>query len=227
MGETADPKEEQIKAAEATYEHVRMLWDNQVDCAKDLTEKRKNLSAMMAILLGLGLFRLQLFRRQDEVLAVPGWAASCVLASSVLAMLAFTIGGYLLYTQRPNCRRSMLWLYWEARRWVAYLIKLARANKDSPAATLGPHPPTLWPAGRVLDLTLPDDEDLNDWFLQPPLVVIQTRTQRLRNAYITLRARNNRVAKRLREALFFLFAGFFMVFVALGMYLLAVGGWFK
>lgn len=70
--------ENELKAAESVLEHVRMLWDDQVALAESLVEKRKALSSMLAIIVGLGVFRIQFTQKADEKLIIEGQALSCV-----------------------------------------------------------------------------------------------------------------------------------------------------
>lgn len=202
-----------------------MLWKDQVAFAETLVEKRKTLSSMLAIVVGLGVFRIQFTQKADEVPAVSGIALALVQWVLLAALLAFMIGAYFLYTQRPNFRRLGHWSWDQVSRYFKYLWKLARAPTPVDANNVTKNTPgqSPWPAGRAIRLILPDEEVLSDWFIQLPAKAVQIRAERLREAYRSLVEQNKRVSDRLRTALFWLFLGCGLVFVALAVYILSMG----
>lgn len=216
--------ENELKAAESVLEHVRMLWDDQVALAESLVEKRKALSSMLAIIVGLGVFRIQFTQKADEKLIIEGQALSCVQWCLICALSAFLVGGYFLYTQRPAIRRCCLWACDGGWRWCKYLYRLARLDPNSPERVeIDPPTPPKWPTGRAISLLLTEGELLDDWMYMEHLYVVQSRAERLREAYESLTRQNRRVANRLKNALICLFFGYSFVFVALGRYILAIG----
>jgi len=71
-------------------------------------------------------------------------------------------------------------------------------------------------------LLLREDEQLDDWFQMDEMSIIRTRTERMRAAYIQLRAQDKRVAVRLRMGVVALLGGYFAVFVAFGLYIWSI-----
>ena len=216
--------ERELAAATLVFEHVKCLWDDQVDLAQTLMEKRKTISTTLAIVVGLGFFRVQFSQNANDV---PSLQAEALLTVQILltcAIVAIMCGAYLLFTQRPNVRRFLHWAWDLTRRFVLTMLRKARAPNQEDRDKVGMPAPkeTPWPAGRALGASLPDEEELSDWFSQDSVSVMKTKTERLREAYKGLRTRNLRVSNRIRDAIIGLFLGYFLVFCALMVYLWSI-----
>src|SRR2546423_365724 len=70
MGQPTESAE--LQTCKLAYAHVKMLWDDQVALAHSLVEKRKTRSTMLAVVVGLGVYRLQFTHRSDETLSIDG-----------------------------------------------------------------------------------------------------------------------------------------------------------
>ncbi|MCL4741490.1 MAG: hypothetical protein KJZ54_04730 [Phycisphaerales bacterium] len=223
MAEPRSPKpdggdaDDALDTAHQVYQHVRLLWEEEAAFAKDLVDKRKTFSTILTILVGLGLFRVQLYRRADEVMVLGPCAALAIKILSVIALVFFALGVWWLYTQRPVVRGGCRRAWHEVRRWGRYLWQLARSGDNEERGRTKPDslPPDPWPRGRAIEAVLPEDEELADWFVLTPLQTAQSRTAQLREAYRSLRVQNQRVYARLRAALASLMAGFLLVLAIL------------
>ncbi|HRQ73585.1 MAG TPA: hypothetical protein PLU35_11205 [Phycisphaerales bacterium] len=226
MAESKDAKHDPtgspaaFDTANQVYQHVRLLWEEEAAFAEDLVEKRKTFSTILTILVGLGLFRVQLYRRADEVMVLGPWAALIIKVLAVVALSFFALGVWWLYTQRPIVRGGCRRVWHESLRWGRYLWRLARSgdNEERERAKPDSLPPPPWPRGRAIEAVLPDNEELDDWFVLTPLQAAQARTAQLREAYRSLRVQNQRVYARLRAALASLMAGFLLVLAILFVY---------
>lgn len=213
------------KSAQLVCEHVAALWDDQVTLAGTLIEKRKNLSTMVAVLVGLGVFRFQIWRRSSEIIIVSPEGLLILKVTTALALLAFAGGLYFLYTQRPYVRRFSLWCF----DWICVLIKycyhLGRAKSQAEADNIKlVAPKERWSRGRAIHILLPDKELLDDWLALTPDDIYVERAKRWRQAYRSLKAQNKRVSSRLQSALFLFLIGIFLVFLSFGVYLWTMEG---
>lgn len=99
-----------VAAQQALELHDCALRD-QIDFAESLKNHRKALSAFLALLVGLGIVRLDLHRSPDEVLAVPNGALLAIRILLTLGTIVLIIGAAYLFTERP-----ILWGQRKTRR---------------------------------------------------------------------------------------------------------------
>ncbi len=226
MADAPPPQEPKLDAIRGVLEHIQFLWDDQVKLAETLVEKRKTQSSVLAIVIGLGAFRIQFTQRPDEI---PTLAETSLMAVQILlsaALLSFVAGSYFLLTQRQSFRR-VLWLVINlVASWAIFLYRKARKleQHERDAIQLEKLEAGLEQQGRASDAGLPEDEAVEDWLLQDEVTVLRMRTERLTEAYRVLKQANDRVSKRLRWALFWLFSGYFLVFCTLIVYVWSMGG---
>lgn len=186
-------------------------------------------SGLLVILVGLGVFRLEFYKRVDESLIIGEGLMRCISYGVLIpSLFFFTLGSYFLYTERPIFRRMFEYLADFSVRRGKYFFRLARAGSEEEYNAVrlegvdGPRE-SRWPTGRALSATLDDEDDLDDWTEAGPVVVLIERSERLRNAYRDLRKQNERVSTRLKQSVFCLFTGYVLVFLALGIYLWGIG----
>lgn len=206
------------------FDHVKLIWDDQVDYAATLREKRRNTSTLLAILIGLGVFRLEIHQKPAGALIMTGMQLSLFRWALLVAVICFAFGIYFLYTERPNARRLVHWILHTAIRWAHYLFRKAFAASTHERASVKREAPpeSPWPTGRAIAAMLRDDEHLQDWFQLSEDSLIRTRTERLRAAYLRLVAQNKRVAVRLRASVVCLLLGYLAIFVVFVLYIMAI-----
>lgn len=224
-GEIDQARKDQAETAESVFQHVKMLWDDQVSLAETIRDKRRVTTTLLAVLLGLGIFRLDLTASPDQVLVVRGWTLWSIRTCVIGAMLSFVVGSYFLFTERPVLRVPLLWLMGFGSRCWRWLYLKARAPTIEEAdAVRFPRPPaTQWPSSRAIHGLLADAEDLTDWLIEEPTIVKWKRAERLREAYKLLRTANRRVRSRITLSMFWVFLGYVLVFCAMAAYILGVG----
>lgn len=86
------------------HEQAEYLLNDEIAYAESLRATRRTLSTLLLVVVGVGIFRFDLFRQADEVLAVPVWAAWTIRVVFVVAFLAFVSGVYFVYTERGLLR---------------------------------------------------------------------------------------------------------------------------
>ncbi|MCP3906188.1 MAG: hypothetical protein GY715_21395 [Planctomycetes bacterium] len=202
-----------------------MLWDDQVALADTLREKRKVISTLLVLLIGLGIFKLQFHRPPGHELVVSDRTLVVLTSLLIPATLCFLLGAYFLFTERPLIRRFSHWLRHFVRRNAVALFRKARADTPQEYDAIHPEdpPPSPWPSGRAVSATLDDDEAVEDLFHFDYRELIEVRSLRLRAAYQDLRRKNKRVSDRLKSATAALLIGYVFVFGAICVYLVALG----
>jgi len=208
-------------AAEQIFQHVKMMWDDQVSLAGTLFARRRMVSTMLAVLVGLGIFRFQLTVSAGDRWNVEEADARVIASLLTVATGLFAIGGYLVFTQRPIVRRVAVFSWGVVLRRRTHLWNLARSKTQAErdAMRIAPREPSPWASQRASDLLLADDESLDDWHELTLEQVRRNRTMRLREAYISLKKQNDRIKWRLGEALMAVVAGYALLFVAFSWYI--------
>lgn len=148
-----EPHNPNLAALRSVYEHVKLLWDDEVLFSAQLVEKRKSLSTMLAVIVGLGIFRFGFTQRVDEKVALSPSAMVVAQVALTFALTAFSIGTYLLYTQRPTLRRARHHIYDLGSRSLAWLFRKARARtpEEADSHKMPPANPTKGKKKRVKD----------------------------------------------------------------------------
>lgn len=215
--------QERLASAERVYAHIKLLWDDQVELAETLREKRKSMISLLAIVVGLGVFKAGAsdFAR-PAVLDGWRWDASRILLSEALGF--FLVGTYLLCSDRSRIRYRLyrFWLVADAikrhirdRQIESDLIKRAAMRPDCPAPVpRHPH--------RAIRAILPTPGMQGRLQRADVLTVLYVQTAHLRNAYIDLERSNNRVHERLREGSMLVCAGYVAIAIALVVFLWSI-----
>ncbi len=206
------------KNAAQIFEQVKTLWDDQADLAETLRNRRKVLSSLLAVLLGLGLFKLEFWAPEGRTAIIDGRSVPFFRWLIVSAICLFTLAVYFLHTQRPTLRRIAYAIWHCLKRRTKWLYLKARAPERSQEIKVDPPPKPRWPEGRSLSTVLPDNEDLEDWCSMAPIELIFMRAERLRAAYDDLRSKNLRVSRRLKEGIFCTILGFLTTFAGITIY---------
>lgn len=208
--------EERLASAERVYSHMKVLWDDQVELAETLRERRKAMISVLAIVVGLGVFRAGVadFSRP---LALAGWKWDTSRMLITEAVAFFLVGTYLLCSDRQRIRYRLfrLWLVFQA---IRKHFKNVRAESDAvKRAALRPDCPALPPRHphRAIKAILPSPRLQERLQQADPLTVLYVQTAHLRNAYLDLERANNRVHERIREGSALVCAGYVAIAIAL------------
>lgn len=204
---------------------ISILWEDQVEFAKTLVERRRVLSTVLAVIVGLGIFRIDLFRSSGDKLVVCEESLLAIRASLTLSCLFFGLGGYLLFSQNSTGRRFVVWGFRSVKAYFSMIYRKSRApsreEQDKQKMELVEFPSTKISRASVAMWASPETSE--EWASLDERSAKIVRLERLRAASLELGRRNERVAGRLRESLICLCLGFFFVFVALLSYLWSIG----
>lgn len=216
----------------------QQAWDDAVDHARSLTEKRKLYATILAVLAGLGLFRVQFSVAPNEIPAMgplTAWTArSCLLTAMGLTV----VGVYFLFTENSNVRA------WLSRRpkqgpWAS-LRAWARATglyRGLPQLGWDPRDPRVAEKESGLGTGRPSNESrrASRFFMLPSDVVralaqvdeasaIEARIETLRVAYNALCRANRRVGQRIDIGISALGLAFLGIVLAASAYIVGTGG---
>lgn len=95
---------ERARIAELLFEQARLQWQDQVSYAETIRDKRRLYATFVALVAGLGLFRIQWFRGATEVPVVSGWAWQVLVGLLTGALLLLGGSVYYLFTERSVVR---------------------------------------------------------------------------------------------------------------------------
>ncbi len=223
VSEAAAPKQDKATAV-LVYEQVKMQWDDQVEYAETLRDRRKTGSSLLAVLVGIGIVRFQLYVKKDETLVLAGAGLYLLRVLMTMSSSCFIFGAYFLFVERSICRRRT----WQLADWIlrriTYFYRLARVLDPAETAAITVKPTKVPPQReRASKILVPDDEELEKWEAVSEVEVIQERTWRLQQAYRSLEGQNRTVSGRIRNGVIILFAGFVLAFVAFLVYIWSIG----
>lgn len=83
------------------FEHAQFHLNNELNISASLRDSRKVLSALLAIVLGIGLYRMDIHRQPGEITVIPAWSELVIRILFALSCVAFLLGIVFLYTERP------------------------------------------------------------------------------------------------------------------------------
>lgn len=180
-----------LASATSLHDQAQYLLDDEVSYATSLRDARRTLSGLLVLAVGVGVFRLELFRAPGEILVLPMWSAWTVRGLFSLAFVFVLFAAYFIYTERD------------------ITVELA----DDTAIDDPPRP-----KGSALSVLYLKEEVLNQFFAKSPIEVMRMRTEGLRLAYIRLKDRNRRVRRRTAKGVLWAIAALVLVAVAIVMY---------
>lgn len=73
-------------ATKVSYEISMLRWQDEIEYAETLRERRKLYTTLLILIVGLGVFRIELYGDPSDLRVVPGWTVWCVKACIILAM---------------------------------------------------------------------------------------------------------------------------------------------
>ncbi len=215
------------RSDEHVYEQIRMLWDDQVAYAESLREGRKTMSSLLLVMVGIGIFRMELFREPGST--VPTVSEGALLGIRVcftVAIMSFLLAAYFMFTERAqHVERWLGYGLTNVWRRARYAVHWARASTPADLSRLRdlerPTPPPF--TGRAISSLELDSEEIDDLFIKHPTEVRRDQINRLRIAYEHLATANLRVRSRLGRGGFFLAIAYCAVFLGFLMYNWSIG----
>lgn len=210
------------RSDEHVYEQIRMLWDDQVAYAQSLREGRRTMSSLLLVIVGIGIFRMELFRAPEATVPTVGEGALLgIRVCFTVAIVCFLLAAYFMYTERAQImERWSERALTELRRRVRYAMYWARASTPADLGRLRelkkPIPAPF--TGRAISSLELTSEEVDDLFIKHPTDVRRDQINRLRIAYEHLAAANLRVRSRLGRGGFFVAIAYVAVFLGFLMY---------
>ena len=187
---------ELLESSRLLFEQAKYLLDDEIGYAESLRETRKTTSTLLAIVLGLGFFKITFFgSEKDLVLLVPVWAYYLSATILTLAVAVLLYGAWLLFSERSF-------------RFLPPPPRHALEIGKSSAALA------------VLDIDRPYRKALEQ---SSPLFTVRVKTLVLQLAYNRLATANRRVRYRIDLGRKAIFLGLGMVFFAFLLYLWTIG----
>lgn len=89
-----------MRAAELLHDQAEYLLNDELGYASSLRDARRTLSTVIAVIVGIGVFRIELSRPENHVPTIPPWAEGLVRLMFILALLAILFGAYYIHTER-------------------------------------------------------------------------------------------------------------------------------
>ncbi|MFM9957685.1 MAG: hypothetical protein ACKVZJ_06395 [Phycisphaerales bacterium] len=98
---TAPPSDDDLlKSAQSLHDQALFLLEDEISYANALRESRKTATTLIALMVGVGIFKLDLYRDPGQELAVPPVAWWWIRACFCSALLGVLLGAYFIYTER-------------------------------------------------------------------------------------------------------------------------------
>ncbi|HBS29626.1 MAG TPA: hypothetical protein DEB06_09305 [Phycisphaerales bacterium] len=181
-----------------------MLWDDQVEYAQTLRDKRKTYSTGLLVIAGLGLFRLEWYRHAHLVPVISSpWVDVTLRLLLTMVAVVFVMAAYFMYTERRGASLGCRWvgrfrLFGWVRRsaeWVRDRVGL----RDYEAS----HGEDIEEAGskRAIAVLEMSAERIDEFVRAQTWAAWQYRTVKLQLAYRRLVDANDRVNRRIRLGL--------------------------
>ena len=95
------PYEEQLESSKLVLEQAQFLLEDEIGYATALRTQRRTLSGLLAIVIGLGVFRIDLYGSPDDVPLLPSWSILFIRILLVVAVFFILWGTWSLYSERP------------------------------------------------------------------------------------------------------------------------------
>ncbi|TVQ50292.1 MAG: hypothetical protein EA377_14445, partial [Phycisphaerales bacterium] len=203
------------KTALLIDERQRMLWDDAVQYASALREYRKVVASLLLVLIGIGIFRIELFRPPGEELAIDAQSLFWIKVLFSVVIACFILSAYFMFTERREIRPRLGELLHIVgarlrgrprvpRNAARICFRLRRRLRGDPSELSG---------RAISELELSSDEaEIEALYQSDPTATLRERTEALTWAYDRLVESNRRVRKRLGLSTFLLFLAFTLVF---------------
>ena len=183
-------------SAEQLFNQAKFVLDDEIRFAESLKSSRNALGAVLLALIGLGLFKIDIWGDPEERLRVAAWGLWCIRVSAFGAAGCLGIGFFWLYTERPvflgRKKRANMW---------PKPVGFQKRKKGAAVA--------------VLDL---DNRWRRALEKSDPTLVMRIRARMYATAYERLTEANRRVRYRIEIGKRWIFGGFVLLLVGLVAY---------
>lgn len=206
QGQTPGDAPDRVENAKQVHDQYWLVWQDQVEFAETLREKRRLYATAIALVAALGVFRLSWSRNTSEVPAIPSItvevALKVVLALSLMILLA---GAHKLYTERayfsPRIdRRLPRWLSVFCRRCLGSLWE-GRPEPGPPSDDELEPAAHSQPDDRAISELVLSREEAFEWLDMSAERIWIEKAFRVRKAHLRLRQANSRVNRRIRTGI--------------------------
>lgn len=193
------------KANLEAFEHVNMAWEDEIKYAQSLVEKRQHQLSASAFIVGAAMVFV-------GVLASNSTPAPTLKTIAIMSLA----GAMMLISINYTLTSSEFWIpavriAWKCFHWrqpgclYFALIKVQEFRRENGKR-----------ASRTL---IPDDEEIDYWLiLDKPSDISNTRTKRLRSAYVNIKPRNDALNTRIKYANIWFFRATIAGLIAFSMY---------
>lgn len=203
-------KDDEYKSSELLYEQAEYLLNDEIHYANTLRLQRSTTAGLLVVIVGIGLFRFELFVDKDATLPIATFPLFLISVLFTFAAILITAGTWVLFSERPIIKRAK-----DREKSVEadpddgespFIHRQLSEGKSSAALA-------------VLNLHRHYRKLLEG---ADPVMVIRARTLILKVAYKRLAAANRRVRYRIEKGQGLLFSGLVVVFIAFLVYIWAI-----
>ena len=194
-------------AEQDLFEHAKFVWDEEIAYAETLRTRRNLYGTGLALVAGLGIFRLDPLISEDQVFVVsaPGWRAF-ILILIFFSLFVFLMGGFRLYTSgSPTAQETA----------ILEKLKLVPTSRSKRGRPL-PKRRRVPRASSLLVLRSDVEEAL---LVADTATAKVIRAKNLQIATRLLRESNRRVSNRIRSAGLYIGLGYTSLVIAVAVYL--------
>ncbi len=96
-----DHSSDAVLAAKLLFDQSEFHLRNELELAQALRDARKTISVLLALVVVIGLFRMDLHRQPGEITVVPGWSLCLIRLLFSGSVIALLFGIVYLFTERP------------------------------------------------------------------------------------------------------------------------------
>lgn len=206
------------------------VWQDQVEHAQSLRDRRKIYAGLLTVLVGFGFFRVQLFRSKDAVPTVDPGSLVAIKWIATFSLVCLLIGAYWLFTERAQIRRLLKSCKVRLPGWTPKILKEAtrigwhpeeHADNIQQVKQLGIGEGTA--QTRAITVMAVPDKTVRQFVKAPRSEAVRARIQLTRLAYGRLVIANKRVSDRIDVAIAWLGLTFLGIVSALIVYTLSAG----
>jgi hypothetical protein len=99
--QAVDENDQRVEQAKLLYEQAEYLLNDEIGFANSLRDTRRTSAGLVAVVVGIGIFRLDLFGSMSGELRLSAWIVLSICGLLTIAA-GFILGGlWLIYTDRP------------------------------------------------------------------------------------------------------------------------------
>lgn len=92
---------ESLRTAELLHDQAQYLLNDEISYAASLKDSRKTASGLLILVVGIGIFRFEMYRPAAHVSTVPAGWSDVIRWLFFVALCLLGYGGYRIYTERP------------------------------------------------------------------------------------------------------------------------------